>query len=400
MVVPLTTLQVDRLSRRNRERTERNRTATKRAMLPAAVLSCLVIASFRASGWMLDAYDVRGGKRNDGGGGVAVGGDDDGGRSDGFDFGFGGGGGFGEDDGENGAASPPLTKWSTGWESRVDETRRTARTAEERYERRRDARDRLLDVTDDGALDDPGSPQGMAFHWIVFEDERRVDPDDPHLVQRYALATLWFATNDDAYAAEGGGHAGNSDDDGRDGGVRRRKKGEGKWKRRLNFLSPLHECDWRGEGGIRRCDSDGYVADVSLWNGLRGTIPSEIGSLTKLTVLYLARNELRGTIPATIGRLTDLEYLGLQHNKLTGTVPSVHFGGLLRLTNAYFEKNDLTGTIRRVDPLCQLMVDAKPPINGTYLGGKLIKVTADCSELVSWKGPEVTCGCCTRCYRA
>ena len=35
---------------------------------------------------------------------------------------------------------------------------------------------------------------------------------------------------------------------------------------------------------------------------LTGTIPSELGSLTKLTILRLSGNELTGTIPSTVGQ--------------------------------------------------------------------------------------------------
>ena len=130
---------------------------------------------------------------------------------------------------------------------------------------------------------------------------------------------------------------------------------------------------------------------------LRGTVPPEIGHLSSLKLLYLSRNELSGTIPEALGRLVQLRYLGLSHNRLTGTVPSHAFGGLLRLTRFTLEKNNIRGVVRRIDPLCQLMVDAKPPRGGAYLGGSLIHLTADCQQIVAWKEPEVTCACCDKC---
>ena len=154
------------------------------------------------------------------------------------------------------------------------------------------------------------------------------------------------------------------------------------------------------EGGVRACDSNQYITDVSLWNNLKGILPVELGALTKLQVLYLARNQLHGTIPTELGQLTDLTYLGLQHNRLSGTFPTTSFGALTKLRTLYLEKNDLTGTIQRHDPLCQLRFDATPIAGQSHLGGVLRQVTSDCRQLVQWKAPEVTCGCCTKCFAA
>ena len=42
------------------------------------------------------------------------------------------------------------------------------------------------------------------------------------------------------------------------------------------------------------------------YNQLSGSIPSEIGRLSQLTVLGLAGNKLSGLLPAEIGHLTQL----------------------------------------------------------------------------------------------
>ena len=56
-------------------------------------------------------------------------------------------------------------------------------------------------------------------------------------------------------------------------------------------------------------------------NQLTGSIPSEIGNLTNLTLLYLYENQLTGSIPSEIGNLTNLTYLKLSSNQLTGEIP-------------------------------------------------------------------------------
>jgi len=61
---------------------------------------------------------------------------------------------------------------------------------------------------------------------------------------------------------------------------------------------------------------------LNLYNqGLTGSIPPEIGSLTNLTGLELSENRLTGEIPPELGNLTNLTYLWLSGNQLTGEIP-------------------------------------------------------------------------------
>ncbi len=60
-----------------------------------------------------------------------------------------------------------------------------------------------------------------------------------------------------------------------------------------------------------------------LKNQLPRTIPTQIGSLQQLTILYLMDNDLSGTIPSDLGELTLLKELGMSGNtQLTCFVPS------------------------------------------------------------------------------
>ena len=54
---------------------------------------------------------------------------------------------------------------------------------------------------------------------------------------------------------------------------------------------------------------------------MSGEIPPELGSLSNLTSLSLARNQLSGEIPAWLGNLANLESLILNDNRLSGCVP-------------------------------------------------------------------------------
>ncbi|CAI5522592.1 unnamed protein product, partial [Closterium sp. Naga37s-1] len=53
-------------------------------------------------------------------------------------------------------------------------------------------------------------------------------------------------------------------------------------------------------------------------NELTGSIPAEIGHMTKLVFLSLAFNQLYGSIPSTLTQLTQLAHFELSHNYLTG----------------------------------------------------------------------------------
>jgi len=243
------------------------------------------------------------------------------------------------------------------------------------------------------ALVDSASPQFLALDWIANRDLFQIDPSDPLLIQRYALAVLYFATNGD------------------------------EWKNQLKWLSGDHECQWTGDGGVRNCNEAGQVTDLSLTNNLKGTIPKEIMELNQLETLYLSRNELRGTMPPEIGNLKRLSYLGLQHNKLTGTIPKESFANLSLLKYLYLEKNDLTGTILRSEYPCLLLknneinADLPPhgkeskgptdnslslPMQANFVSspGTLEFFSSDCKALLSFRRPEITCACCTQCYLA
>ena len=79
-------------------------------------------------------------------------------------------------------------------------------------------------------------------------------------------------------------------------------------------------------------------------NRLHGSIPPEFGKMTNLIVLYLGYNNLTGVIPSSLGNLTNLTYLSLQSNHIGGFIPP-EFGKMKNLIVLYLGYNNLTGVI-------------------------------------------------------
>ena len=65
-----------------------------------------------------------------------------------------------------------------------------------------------------------------------------------------------------------------------------------------------------------------FVVLQLCYNQFTGSIPTEMGSLEKLSVLTLQSNHLTGAIPASLGGLGMLMRLDLSYNHLFGSIPT------------------------------------------------------------------------------
>ena len=82
-------------------------------------------------------------------------------------------------------------------------------------------------------------------------------------------------------------------------------------------------CTWLGVG----CSADGQSRVVQLnlaGQGLAGSLPPVLGSLTKLQQLDLSLNALSGSIPGSLGApgLNELTALLLSNNSISGSIPT------------------------------------------------------------------------------
>jgi Leucine-rich repeat (LRR) protein len=112
------------------------------------------------------------------------------------------------------------------------------------------------------------------------------------------------------------------------------------WTTKTKWLTATDPCTWYG------VDCNPGLVYLSLYaNGLSGSIPTEIGDLTNLTVLGLRQNSgLSGPIPEEIGSLTSLTSLTLDGNGLTGQIPR-SLGNLTSLVTLFLDGNDLVGPV-------------------------------------------------------
>ncbi|CAJ1934439.1 unnamed protein product [Cylindrotheca closterium] len=138
---------------------------------------------------------------------------------------------------------------------------------------------------------------------------------------------------------------------------------------RLNDLTSLPGEFLLPLSNLRYLDLEG--------NEIQGTIPTEIGSNTKLESLYLEKNRIQGTIPTELASLTTLSELLLYGNgRLGGTVPQ-EFSQLTNLKFFWIHGTDISGSID--DIFC--------------VDDFVQSLSADCAG----DPVEVSCTCCSQC---
>jgi hypothetical protein len=204
------------------------------------------------------------------------------------------------------------------------------------------------------------SPQRKALTWIV-QDPHLADYDEWRILQRFAMATLFYSTKGDI--DRGWAHDDhwlsynkseclwynrNLGDSGYGGscfqGVLERldlsgNELVGTLPYELSLLTNLIELQFTGNF------TDPLDEDSVKKNFISGTIPSILGTaLTSLNALQLSGNQLSGTIPTELGLLKDVSFLYLDDNKLTGSLPT-EVGLLTSVIGLRVANNKLTGTI-------------------------------------------------------
>ena len=283
--------------------------------------------------------------------------------------------------------------------------------------------DRILELFAEfsglAVLQQPDTPQWQAYQWIT-ADPMLAIWSDSQLLQRYALATLYFAT---------------------DGG---------RWDT-VEFLLSTSYCDWDGVACHEQSEDDTVVSALTLTAlGLSGPLPLEVGLLTSLTVLDLGNNSITGSLPSTIGLLTNLQQLNLpgrttsalppsqrksrslrqQTNNLSASLPS-EVGSLTALQRMNLQGNSFSGSIpTQIGKLLNLQelnlsdnqfqgdipvqlgfleqmkilnLDRNPGLKGFIPNSfcssrsEIEELSSDCAPEGSTGQPLVVCKCCNIC---
>ena len=112
------------------------------------------------------------------------------------------------------------------------------------------------------------------------------------------------------------------------------------WTNSTDWLQTSTPCDWFGVTCVSERVTQIRLSD----NKLNGSIPLELGQLSKLINLLLSRNQLSGSIPSEMGQLSNLTNLYLGSNQLSGAIPS-ELRQLANLTDLDLSRNQLDGSI-------------------------------------------------------
>lgn len=205
------------------------------------------------------------------------------------------------------------------------------------------------------ALSDKNSIQSRALSWLYTTSGDIHDMSDHQLVQRWALASLYYVTNGNTWVVNEG------------------------------WLTTDDECTWFGITCI-----DGIVHKLELvQNHLTGTIIPEIATLKNLYVLSLGndikaqeeeKNVLIMPLPSFLGYLTSLTFLNLAGVGLTSTIPDELFSDWSRMKALFLSDNDITGYI----PSC---IENLASIEVLWLGGNNLggSIPPEIGQLLSLK---------------
>ena len=159
----------------------------------------------------------------------------------------------------------------------------------------------LKKISFDGgsSLENRDSPQFSAFWWLARTIGEGVGPtlNIKDMSERYALATLYYATN-----------------------------GDSEWFRTDGWLDPeVHICEWEGiidPAGLNACYGAGLrVLDLG-GNNLVGSPVPELGHLDRLHLIDLSANVLTGSLATELFLMTRLSDLNIANNQLSGNIPT------------------------------------------------------------------------------
>ncbi|CAB9517526.1 Leucine Rich Repeat [Seminavis robusta] len=122
-------------------------------------------------------------------------------------------------------------------------------------------------------------------------------------------------------------------------------------------------------------------------NNLEGSLPSQLGLLTSLELLWLFQNRFSGSIPSELGLLSNVTELFLHDNNLTGGVPE-SLTSMAALDHLTLSNTSLSGSIP--EALCEKVWDMSYICN-VYFG--IISICYDVEKMNFACSSTDLCGC-------
>jgi len=216
------------------------------------------------------------------------------------------------------------------------------------------------------SFSDSSSPQSQSLDWILSDPFSSDGLSEDRLVQRFAMATLYYSTN------------GNNWDHG-------------------GWVESKNECDWDNDNdGVRRCSQEFMLVGLDLlFDSLFGRIPIEVGLLTHLKFLSFSLNKLTGSMPTELGLLTQLEELHLSGNQLTGSLPT-ELGLMTQLKQLRLHVNQLKGSLpSELGVLTQL---TQLGLANNHVTGSMPSSLCSSGLVIHIDCGEIACTCCVKAF--
>eukprot|EP00957_Ditylum_brightwellii_P103166 7862742-Ditylum_brightwellii.AAC.1 len=170
----------------------------------------------------------------------------------------------------------------------------------------------LNTVSDPDMLLDTGTPQNRALEWITQTDPYTSCPQDTNFIQRYIMAVFYFSTGG-GYWRECNSPTNPNDvvevnEKNKQCGIRATDNSHSD-----AWLTPSNECLW---GGLA-CDNMNIIRIQLGDDGLRGSLPTELQHLESLQYLLLEDGRIFGSIPSEYGNLSKLSVIDFNYNLLS-----------------------------------------------------------------------------------
>jgi hypothetical protein len=236
----------------------------------------------------------------------------------------------------------------------------------------------MASVSHTSVFQDLLSPEYHALRWIAYSDEAKLDPADPMLLQRYALAVIFYNSFITFETIAGRQQPVIIGD----------KQWEGVpnpgWVRKDYWMTEKGHCMWFGisctpnDEGENHYDENAPVVSLNLTknhvlgplppelkaleslesldlshNKVEGSIPWQVGKMFHIKTLYLHQNTISGSLPGEIGFWEGMQDLRLGNNLLKGSIPS-ELNRLYNLEKLALDHNQFTGQIPIVKSLTKL----------------------------------------------